>query len=125
MKISGTIFQGYMDGLGRVYDSVDLEKAVEQYKKTRIHQGNAVGMIGFPQCDIMNQQDVSHFVTDIEFKADRVVAEITIAHTLSGKLLQEAIESGVEYKLTPAGIGVIMEDVVTDYTIHSINVTDK
>jgi hypothetical protein len=109
--LTGTLFQLDVKNLnGRIYqDNDNLRKSIEDYN----NKPSKYGQIGFPENDDYYDQsirEISHTVENVRIDGDRVVGDIRILNTHSGKILKELLDDGIPHVFRSRAIGHTNED---------------
>lgn len=79
-----------------------------------------------PSCmdDIITDvSNISHLIKRVWMEGNAVKADVEILNTPEGKIITESLKSGVKFKLTPRGTGMVDDNtVVTDYNLVTIDI---
>lgn len=109
---------------GRIYSTAVLLEAIEEAKSRTIY------------C-VMNDDDTMYnttidinkicgIVENLEIIDESVVVTIKMLDTPTGKIVNSKMVNLSNLNFTPIGFGMITDGkIVSEYKIHSINVTDK
>jgi hypothetical protein len=97
-----------LNGNGRVYPRVILEREVGKYIQT-IQEGRAVGELDHPDDSVVNLRNVSHKVTDCWWDGDNVKGKLQVLDTPAGQTLRALIEGGVKLGISSRGLGSVRE----------------
>ena len=120
----------------RIYPNFEMVNAVE---KLNIKNNNILGEIDHPDKDVhlINLDRVSHKIIDIwqqqivytdveKIKAGNWMVKIQLLSTPSGKLIETLIDSGIIFRLSPRGFGIVDKNgYVKDYELVTIDILSK
>lgn len=97
MKITAELLRiGQKNLNGRIYTRETAEEIVDQFKRKVAEQGHLFGQIGHPENLQVSLANVSHNVNDIRIENNRIVGDITVMDTPSGKVLKSLVEIGMK-----------------------------
>ena len=94
---------------GRVYPKETLMREAQKYEKTFISERRALGELDHPDSSVVNLNNVSHNVLDMEFKGDDLVGTVEVLSTPSGNILKELFKSGIKLGISSRGMGSVKE----------------
>ena len=94
---------------GRIYPKDTLVREAQKYEKTFISERRALGELDHPDSSVVNLNNVSHNVLDMEFKGDDLVGTVEVLSTPSGNILKELFKSGIKLGISSRGMGSVKE----------------
>jgi len=94
---------------GRIYPKETLMREAQKYSKTFISERRALGELDHPDSSVVNLNNVSHNVLDMEFKGDDLVGTVEVLSTPSGNILKELFKSGIKLGISSRGMGSVKE----------------
>ena len=109
-----TILSGVMqkadalNGNGRVYPRVVLEKEIKNYQKL-VNERRALGELDHPDDSVINLKNASHLVTDVWWDGENVMGKVRVLSTPSGQVLKSLVEAGVKLGISSRGLGSTKE----------------
>lgn len=92
---------------GRVYPKGILEKAVDEYIKTKVNANNALGELDHPDSNSISLKNASHNIKKIWWEGADVKAKIELLDTPAGNILQALIRSGISIGISSRGMGSV------------------
>jgi hypothetical protein len=93
----------------RIYPKETLMREAQKYEKTFISERRALGELDHPDSSVVNLNNVSHNVLDMEFKGDDLVGTVEVLSTPSGNILKELFKSGIKLGISSRGMGSVKE----------------
>ena len=94
---------------GRIYPKETLMREAQKYEKTFISERRALGELDHPDSSVVNLNNVSHNVLDMEFEGDDLVGTVEVLSTPSGNILKELFKSGIKLGISSRGMGSVKE----------------
>lgn len=94
---------------GRIYPKETLMREAKKYENTFISEHRALGELDHPDSSVVNLNNVSHNVLDMEFKGDDLVGTVEVLSTPSGNILKELFKSGIKLGISSRGMGSVKE----------------
>ena len=94
---------------GRIYPKETLMREAQKYEKTFISERRALGELDHPDSSVVNLNNVSHNVLNMEFKGDDLVGTVEVLSTPSGNILKELFKSGIKLGISSRGMGSVKE----------------
>ena len=79
---------------GRVYPKEILVREAKKYSQNFVQQKRAMGELDHPESSVVNLQNVSHNVTEMNFNGDDLVGTVEVLTTPSGNILKELFKNG-------------------------------
>ena len=92
---------------GRVYPKEILMREAKKYSEGFVKQKRAMGELDHPESSVVNLQNVSHNITDMNFNGDDLVGTVEILTTPSGNILKELFKSGIRLGISSRGMGSV------------------
>ena len=92
---------------GRVYPREILQREAKKYTKEFISERRAMGELDHPESSVVNLQNVSHNITDMNFNGDDLVGTVEILTTPSGNILRELFKNGIKLGISSRGMGSV------------------
>ena len=92
---------------GRVYPKEILVREAKKYSSNFVKQKRAMGELDHPESSVVNLQNVSHNVTDMNFNGDDLVGTVEVLTTPSGNILRELFKNGIKLGISSRGMGSV------------------
>ena len=92
---------------GRVYPKEILMREAKKYSDGFVKQKRAMGELDHPESSVVNLQNVSHNITDMNFNGDDLVGTVEILTTPSGNILRELFKNGIKLGISSRGMGAV------------------
>ena len=92
---------------GRVYPKEILMREAKKYSEGFVKQKRAMGELDHPESSVVNLQNVSHNVTDMNFNGDDLVGTVEVLTTPSGNILRELFKNGIKLGISSRGMGSV------------------
>ena len=92
---------------GRVYPKEILMREAKKYSESFVKKKRAMGELDHPESSVVNLQNVSHNVTDMNFNGDDLVCTVEVLTTPSGNILRELIKNGIKLGISSRGLGSV------------------
>ena len=92
---------------GRVYPKEILMREAKKYSENFVQQKRAMGELDHPESSVVNLQNVSHNVTDMNFNGDDLVGTVEVLTTPSGNILRELFKNGIKLGISSRGMGSV------------------
>ena len=92
---------------GRVYPKEILMREAKKYSANFVKQKRAMGELDHPESSVVNLQNVSHNVTDMNFNGDDLVGTVEVLTTPSGNILRELFKNGIKLGISSRGMGSV------------------
>ena len=93
------------NGNGRIYPRPILEREVKNYMEGPIKESRAMGELDHPDSSVINLQNVSHIIREVNWQGDDVVGLIEILPTPAGNILTSLFENGITVGVSSRGMG--------------------
>ena len=92
---------------GRVYPKEILVREAKKYSRNFVQQKRAMGELDHPESSVVNLQNVSHNVTEMNFNGDDLVGTVEVLTTPSGNILKELFKNGIKLGISSRGMGSV------------------
>jgi len=97
------------NGNGRIYPRPILEREVKNYMEGPIKENRAMGELDHPDSSVINLQNVSHIIREVNWQGDDVVGLIEILPTPAGNILTSLFENGITVGVSSRGMGSLTQ----------------
>lgn len=94
---------------GRVYPRTILEREVEKYLTESVKQRRALGELDHPDSSIINLNNVSHNIVDMEWRGNDLVGKVEVLTTPAGNILRELFKAGIKLGISSRGMGSVKQ----------------
>ena len=94
---------------GRVYPKETLMREAKKYANEFISERRALGELDHPDSSVVNLNNVSHNVLDMNWKGNDLVGTVEVLGTPSGNILKELFKSGIRLGISSRGMGSVKE----------------
>ena len=94
---------------GRVYPRETLMREAKKYSQEFIAERRALGELDHPDSSVVNLNNVSHNVLDMNWKGNDLVGTVEVLSTPSGNILKELFKSGIRLGISSRGMGSVKE----------------
>lgn len=94
---------------GRVYPRPILEREVDKYLTESVKQRRALGELDHPDSSIINLNNVSHNVVDMQWNGNDLVGKVEVLTTPSGNILRELFRAGIKLGISSRGMGSVKQ----------------
>ena len=94
---------------GRVYPKETLMREAKKYSQEFIKERRALGELDHPDSSVVNLNNVSHNVLDMNWKGNDLVGTVEVLSTPSGNILKELFKSGIRLGISSRGMGSVKE----------------
>ena len=92
---------------GRVYPKEVLMREANTYNKNFVKQSRAMGELDHPESPVVNLANVSHNITDMNWRGDDLVGTVEVLTTPSGNILRELFRNGIKLGISSRGVGSV------------------
>jgi hypothetical protein len=96
---------------GRVYPMPILAREAKKYADTFIRERRALGELDHPDSSVVNLNNVSHNIVDMQWQGDNLLGTVEVLDTPSGKILKELFKAGIKLGISSRGLGSVKETV--------------
>ena len=90
---------------GRVYPREILHREAKKYTKEFINQRRAMGELDHPDSSVVNLQNVSHNIKDMNWEGDNLLGTVEVLGTPAGNILKELFKSNIKLGISSRGMG--------------------
>ena len=94
---------------GRVYPKETLMREAKKYANEFISERRALGELDHPDSSVVNLNNVSHNVLDMNWKGNDLIGKVEVLSTPSGNILKELFKSGIRLGISSRGMGSVKE----------------
>ena len=94
---------------GRVYPKETLMREAKKYAEGFIAEKRALGELDHPDSSVVNLNNVSHNVLDMNWRGDDLVGTVEVLGTPSGNILKELFKAGIRLGISSRGMGSVKE----------------
>ena len=94
---------------GRIYPKETLMREAEKYSSEFIKEKRALGELDHPDSSVVNLNNVSHNVLDMNWKGNDLIGKVEVLSTPSGNILKELFKSGIRLGISSRGMGSVKE----------------
>ncbi len=94
---------------GRVYPKETLMREAKKYTNEFVAERRALGELDHPDSSVVNLNNVSHNVLDMNWKGNDLVGTVEVLSTPSGNILKELFKSGIRLGISSRGMGSVKE----------------
>jgi len=91
---------------GRIYPMNILKREVLKYMEL-VRERSAMGELDHPDSAIISLSNVSHIVTQAEWKGEVLHGKIQVAETPAGNILKGLLKSGFKLGISSRGVGSV------------------
>ena len=92
---------------GRVYPREILHREAKKYTKEFINQRRAMGELDHPDSSVVNLQNVSHNIKDMNWEGDNLLGTVEVLGTPAGNILKELFKSNIKLGISSRGMGSV------------------
>ena len=92
---------------GRVYPREILQREAKKYHKEFITQRRAMGELDHPESSVVNLQNVSHNIKEMNWEGDNLLGTVEVLGTPSGNILKELFKAGIKLGISSRGMGSV------------------
>ena len=115
----------------RVYPKGMMEPIVENYINSKIKEKTAYGEWGHPQGPKINEDRISHRITDLKWDGKNVIGKAVVLDEGMGKIMRSIMETGGRFGMSTRGLGSVkpndkgLQEVQSDFKLVTVDaVTD-
>ena len=94
---------------GRIYPRHTLMREAEKYSGTFIKERRALGELDHPDSSVVNLNNVSHNILEMNWNGNDLVGTVEVLSTPSGNILRELFKSGIKLGISSRGMGSVKE----------------
>ena len=99
---------------GRVYPREILQREAKKYTKEFISQRRAMGELDHPESSVVNLQNVSHNIKEMNWEGNNLLGTVEVLGTPAGNILKELFKAGIKLGISSRGMGSV--ETVTEDT---------
>jgi hypothetical protein len=92
---------------GRVYPKEVLMREANSYNKNFVKQSRAMGELDHPESPVVNLANVSHNITDMNWREDDLIGTVEVLTTPAGNILRELFRNGIKLGISSRGVGSV------------------
>jgi len=92
---------------GRVYPREILQREAKKYHEEFIKQRRAMGELDHPESSVVNLQNVSHNISEMNWEGDNLLGTVEVLGTPSGNILKELFKAGIKLGISSRGMGSV------------------
>lgn len=108
LYLSGIFMQSEIQNKnGRIYPRGVMENAVNKYLDTKLNNKTAYGELGHPTGPKINEDRISHLITELKWNGNDVVGKAKIFDTAMGNIARSIIEGGGRLGVSSRGLGTL------------------
>ena len=96
---------------GRVYPREILQREAKKYTKEFISQRRAMGELDHPESSVVNLQNVSHNIKEMNWEGNNLLGTVEVLGTPAGNILKELFRSGITIGISSRGMGSVKENM--------------
>jgi hypothetical protein len=93
----------------RVYPKELLMREAKKYAGTFIKERRALGELDHPDSSVVNLNNVSHNILDMNWAGNDLIGRVEVLGTPSGNILKELFKSGIRLGISSRGMGSVKE----------------
>ena len=112
----------------RIYRKHYMEPVVEGYIKNKIQNGSGWGELGHPQGPKINEERISHRITNLKWDGNHVIGKAIVLPEGPGKIVRAMIESGGKLGVSTRGLGSVkpndkgLQEVQNDFKLVTVDI---
>ena len=92
---------------GRVYPREILQREAKKYTKEFISQRRAMGELDHPESSVVNLQNVSHNIKEMNWEGNNLLGTVEVLGTPAGNILKELFKAGIKLGISSRGMGSV------------------
>lgn len=114
---------------GRLYPLHIMENAISEYLPA-IREKRSVGELGHPATPTINQDRVSHLITNLWFEGNEIYGKAKVLPTPMGKIVQTFLDEGIKIGVSSRGMGSLKQtqngimEVQNDFRISTVDIVN-
>lgn len=115
---------------GRVYPKRLLESEVNRYNRDFVSKMRAVGELGHPQGPTINEERVSHIITELKFEGNDVYGKAKILDTPNGRIVKTFMKEGILMGVSSRGVGAVQKsshaaNEVSNFVLSTVDIVSN
>ena len=95
---------------GRIYPKGVMEAAVSKYTDQKLNSKTAYGELGHPQGPKINEDRISHLITELKWDGNIVIGKAKILNTTMGNIARGIQEGGGQLGVSSRGLGTLKQN---------------
>lgn len=95
---------------GRIYPKNVMEAAVSKYLETKVNNRTAYGELGHPAGPKINEDRISHLITELTWNGNDVIGKARVLNTSMGNIARGIQEGGGQLGVSSRGLGSIRQN---------------
>ncbi len=108
LYLSGIFMQSEIQNKnGRIYPKGVMEGALNKYLDTKLNNKTAYGELGHPTGPKINEDRISHLITELKWDGNDVIGKARIFSTEMGNIARAIIEGGGRLGVSSRGLGTL------------------
>jgi len=92
---------------GRIYPREILAREAKKYSTVQIKERRALGELDHPDSSVVNLNNVSHNIREMNWEGDDLVGTVEVLSTPAGNILKELFKSGIKLGISSRGLGSV------------------
>tara|TARA_Y100000593_G_scaffold91690_1_gene181189 strand:+ start:78 stop:692 length:615 start_codon:yes stop_codon:yes gene_type:complete len=92
---------------GRIYPREILAREAKKYSSVQIKERRALGELDHPDSSVVNLNNVSHNIREMNWQGDDLVGTVEVLSTPAGNILKELFKSGIKLGISSRGLGSV------------------
>ena len=94
---------------GRVYPKEVLMREAKKYENVQIKERRALGELDHPDSSVVNLNNVSHNVLDMNWTDNDLTGTVEVLGTPAGNILKELFKAGIKLGISSRGLGSVKD----------------
>jgi hypothetical protein len=110
LYITGPFMQSEVkNNNGRIYPKSVMESAVSKYLENKVNNRTAYGELGHPNGPKINEDRISHLITELKWNGNDVIGKARILNTNMGNIARGIQEGGGQLGVSSRGLGTLKQ----------------
>ncbi len=111
LYITGPFMQSEVQNKnGRIYPKSVMEAAVSKYLEAKVNSRTAYGELGHPAGPKINEDRISHLITELKWNGNDVIGKAKILNTNMGNIARGIQEGGGQLGVSSRGLGTLKQN---------------
>jgi hypothetical protein len=111
---------------GRVYPHSVMAEGLSAFQD-KIAAKGAVGELGHPGSPTINQDRVSHLITEMNWDGDNVIGRAKVIDTPNGRIVKTFIDEGIQIGMSSRATGAVrpvkgVQEVYKDFKLATVDI---
>lgn len=111
---------------GRVYPHSVMAEGLNDFQN-KISAKGAVGELGHPGSPVINQDRVSHLITEMNWDGDNVIGRAKVIDTPNGRIVKTFIDEGIQIGMSSRATGAVrpvkgVQEVYKDFRLATVDI---